>query len=45
MGLYVAMSADYIATHQVEASDRLAIVDGSVEPKLTDKLIDGDSVK
>lgn len=44
-GLYVAMSKDYVETHQIETGDRLAILTGETEPKLTDKLVDGGAVK
>jgi hypothetical protein len=43
-GLYTKISADYIATHQVQTGDKLAVIDASQEPQMTDKLIDGANV-
>lgn len=43
-GLYTKITADYIATHQVEAGDKLAVIDASQAPQMTDKLVDGSSV-
>jgi len=43
-GLYTKISADYIATHQVQTGDKLAVIDASQEPQMTDKLVDGANV-
>ena len=41
VGAFMKITADYTATHEVQQGDRLAMIDATVEPALTDKLVVG----
>lgn len=41
IGLFRSMTAEYAATNQVLAGDRLAIIDASQEPSASDRLVAG----
>ena len=44
VGLFRSMTAEYAATNQVLAGDRLAIIDASQEPRASDRLVAGAEV-
>lgn len=44
VGIHTKITADYIATHQVEQGDKMILIDASQVPQMTDKLVDGGAV-
>lgn len=42
-GVFTKIGTDYALTHEVQAGDRMAVIDASAKPDLTDKLVIGAS--
>lgn len=42
-GVFTKIGTDYAMTHEVQSGDRMAVIDASSKPELTDKLVIGAS--
>lgn len=42
-GVFTKIGTDYAMTHEVQSGDRMAVIDASAKPELTDKLVIGAS--
>jgi len=42
-GVFTKIGTDYALTHEVQAGDRMAVIDASAKPEMTDKLVIGAS--